>query len=103
MENIMPELTDEQMNAAVEKKGNEIFNMFHEVVNSQITDSVTQLQPNLAKEIAKSCALVHIRPFKNPFEALPKEKLEGLNGAALERFEMVLQFWRGVESYLITL
>jgi hypothetical protein len=100
MENVMPEFTAEQMNQAVEKKGNEIFDMFFEVVNPQITDAVTQLSPTLGKEIAKACALAHIRPFKSPFESLPKEKLEGLNGAALERLGMVFEFWKGVEAYL---
>ena len=41
----MPEFTPEQMNQAVEKKGNEIFDMFFEVVNPQITDAVTQTAP----------------------------------------------------------
>lgn len=100
MENVMPEMTAEQMNAAVEKKGNEIFNMFHDIINPQITDAVTQLSPNLSKELAKSCAIAHIKPFKSPFEALPKEKLEGLNGAATERLQLVLEFWKGVETYL---
>jgi len=45
MENVMPEFTPEQMNQAVEKKGDEIFNMFFEAVNPQITDAVTQLSP----------------------------------------------------------
>lgn len=102
MENVMPEFTPEQMNQAVEKKGDEIFNMFFEAVNPQITDAVAELSPNLNKDIAKACALVHIAPFKSPFEALPKEKLEGLNGAALERLGMVLEFWKGVETYLLT-
>lgn len=103
MENTMPEITAEQMNQAVEKKGNEIFDMFLQTINPQITDAVTQVAPDLAKEVAKACALAHIKPFKNPFEALPKEKLEELNGAGLERLQLVLDFWRGVETYLISL
>jgi len=99
----MPEITPEQMNQAVEKKGNEIFDMFLTAINPQITDAVTQVAPNLAKEIAKSCAITHIKPFKSPFDALPKEKLEGLNGAALERLQMVIEFWKGVETYIQSL
>jgi len=98
----MPEFTPEQMNQAVEKKGNEIFDMFFEIVSPQITDAVTQLSPTLSKDIAKACALAHIKPFKSPFDSLPKEKLEGLNGAALERLGMVLEFWKGVETHLLS-
>lgn len=103
MENIMPEITAEQMNQAVERKGNEIFDMFLTTISPQITDAVTQVAPDLAKEIAKACAIAHIKPFKSPFEALPKEKLEGLNGAATERLQMVIEFWKGVETYLYSL
>lgn len=100
MENVMPQLNPEQMNQAVEKKGKEIFDMFYQAINPQITDAVTQVSPNLSKELAKTCALTHIKPFKSPFDAISKEKIEELNGAAAERLQLVLEFWKGVEIYI---
>lgn len=99
----MPNFTPEQLDEAVKKKGQEIFDMFYETVNSQITDAVTQLAPNLAKEIAKACALTHVKPFKSPLETIPKSKLDGLNGSALEKLNMIVEFWKGVDAYLVSL
>jgi hypothetical protein len=100
MENEEMKMSEEMMNKAVEAQGQKIYKMFFDIINPQITDAVTQLSPNLAKDLSKACALEHIKPFKNPLENLPKEKLDGLNGAALERFEMVVKFWEGVSIYL---
>jgi hypothetical protein len=100
MENEEMKMDAEMMNKAVEAQGQKIYKMFFDIINPQITDAVTQTSPNLVKDLSKACALQHIKPFKNPFEQLPKEKLEGLNGASLERFEMVVEFWNGVSIYL---
>ena len=97
------EMTEELMNKAVEDKGKEIYEMFLSAINDQITDAVTQIAPDLAHKNAKACALAHIKPFQSPFERLPKDKLEGMNGVALEKFEMVVEFWKGVETYLKSL
>jgi hypothetical protein len=56
MENEEIKMSEEMMNKAVEAQGQKIYKMFFDVINSQITDAVTQLSPNLAKDIAK---LVH--------------------------------------------
>lgn len=100
MENETMKMSEEMMDKAVEAQGQKIYKMFFDVINPQITDAVTQVSPNLAKDLSKACALEHIKPFKNPLEQLPKEKLEGLNGAGLERLQMVVEFWKGVSIYL---
>lgn len=94
------ELTPELLNKVVESQAMKIFNLYLEAINSQITDAVTQLDPSLARKIAKQTALVHVSQMRNPFDAIPKQNLESLNGAAKERLELVVEFWKGVKTFL---
>jgi len=96
MENVMPEFSPEQLNKVVEEKAKEIYEMFKTAINDQITDSVT-ISPELIHNMSKACALTHIKPFKNPLEKIPADKL---NGAAMERLELVVEFWKGIDTYL---
>jgi homoserine trans-succinylase len=100
MENVMPNFTPEQLNKVVEEKAQEIFDMFHTAVNSQITDAVTQITPETAKAIAKAVTLTHLKFFKSPLESIPKDKLEGMNGAAMEKLQMVVEYWKGITQYI---
>lgn len=92
-----PEYNAEQLDKAVQKKADEIFNMFKSAIQDQITDAVTNVSPNLLNELSKSCALAHIKPFKEPLVNMPTDSL---NGAALERLQLVKEFWNGVEIHL---
>ena len=96
----MPNFTPEQLKKVVEEKAQETFNMFQEAIDSQITDSVTQVTPELAKAMAKAATLTHLKFFKNPLETIPKEKLEGMNGSAMEKLQMVVEYWKGITEYV---
>ena len=96
----MPNFTPEQLNKVVQEKAQEMFDTFHTAINSQITDAVTQVSPELAKAMAKAATLTHIKFFKTPLESIPKDKLEGMNGAALEKFQMVVEYWKGITEYV---
>jgi hypothetical protein len=100
MDNVMPELNPELLNKIIEDKAEEIFNLFLTAVNDQITDAVTQLKPEEVRAIAKACTKVHLTFFKSPLDNIPKEKLEGLNGAALEKLNMVADYWKGISVYI---
>ena len=99
MENI-PEFSQEQMDKVVEEKAREIYQMFKTAVDDQITDAVTQINPDLAHAIAKSCSIAHIGPFSEPLSKVPAEMI---NGAAKERLTLVQDFWAGVRTYLQSL
>ena len=75
----------------------EIVHSFLAAVNDQITDAVTQVTPEMKLALAKSCALTHIKPFINPLDKVPHDML---NGAALERLQMVKDFWDGVVLHI---
>lgn len=96
MEN-QPIFNQESFDKVVSEKGNEIYAMFEKAVNDQITDAVTQVTPEMKKALIKNLCMVHIKPFKDPLE---QTKLEGLNGAALERIKLIKDFWEGVVNYL---
>jgi len=93
----MPEMSAEMMDKATEQKAMEIVHLFLEVINEQITDEVTQVTPEMKSAIAKACALTHIKPFVNPLDKVPQDML---NGAALERLQMVTDFWAGVVKHI---
>jgi hypothetical protein len=96
----IPEFSQEQMDKVVEEKAKEIYEMFKTAVNDQITDAVTQANPTLAHDIAKSCSIAHIKPFADPLNKVPADMV---NGAAKERLTLVQDFWAGVKTYLQSL
>lgn len=93
-------LSPEILNQIVESQAMKLFNVHLEAVNSQITDAVTQLDPNIARKIAKQTALVHVGQMSNPFETIPQQNLESLNGAAKERFGLIIEYWKGIKTFL---
>lgn len=95
MENVMPDFTPEQLNKVVELKATEILEMFKETikVNSELDEAMIH-------QIALAVSLTHIKPFKDP---LTQIKPEMLNGAAMERLNLVKEFWIGVEAHLRSL
>jgi hypothetical protein len=100
MDNIMPNITPEVFDNLIEEKAKEMYNLFLDAVNTQITDSVTQVSPEQVKDITKACVKVHLTFFKNPLDAIPKEKLAELNGSALEKLTMVNDYWKGIASHI---
>lgn len=100
MENVMPNFTPEQLNKVVEEKAQEMFDTFQAAINSQITDAVTQITPEISKAMAKAATLAHIKFFKTPLETIPKDKLEGMNGSAVEKLQMVVEYWNGITKYV---
>jgi hypothetical protein len=104
MDNVMPEMNSETLRQITEQKGQEMFDTFLNAVskgavNDQITDAVT-LSPDQLKSIAKECTLAHLTFFKSPFEQISQQKMEGLNGAAVEKLKLVTEYWKGVSNYI---
>jgi len=97
MENIMPELTAEQLNAVVEKKDQEILEMFETALKPHYDLSLEHNSEKTLRQMIKACSLTHITPFIDPLEKIPQDKL---NGAAMDRLKMVVEFWNGVKSVL---
>jgi Na+/H+-translocating membrane pyrophosphatase len=97
MENIMPELTSEQLNEVVEKKAKEILDMFESALKPHYDLSVEHNSEQTLRQMIKACSLAHVIPFVDPLEKVPHDKL---NGAALDRLKMVLEFWNGVKVVL---
>ena len=97
MENVMPEMTPEMADKAAEDKAMEIVHSFLGTINDQITDAVTQVTPEMKLALAKACALTHIKPFVNPLDKVPHDML---NGAALERLQLVKEFWDNVVKHI---
>lgn len=96
----MPNFTPEQLNKVVEEKAQEMFDTFQAAINSQITDAVTQITPEISKAMAKAVTLAHIKFFKTPLDTIPKSKLEGMNGSAMEKLQMVVDYWNGITKYI---
>lgn len=84
-------ITREQLEPIAEDKAKEIVDMFLPVF--------TELDSSVAEKLAVKCALVHIKPFRSPLD-IPAEMKEKLNGAGLERLQMIVDFWDEVQSKL---
>ena len=93
----MPELTAEQLNAVVEKKAQEIVEMFETALKPYYDLSLEHNTEDTFRQMVKACSLTHITPFVDPLEKVPQDKL---NGAAMDRLKMVLEFWNGVKIVL---
>jgi len=84
-------ITREQLIPIAEEKAKEITDMFLPVF--------TGMNASEAEKLSVKCALVHIKPFKSPLD-IPEEMKEKLNGAGLERLQMIIDFWNEVEVSL---
>lgn len=93
----MPELTAEQLNAVVEKKAQEIVEMFETALKPHYDLSLEHNTEDTFRQMVKACSLTHITPFVDPLGKVPQDKL---NGAAMDRLKMVLEFWNGVKIVL---
>lgn len=84
-------ITREQLIPIAEEKSKEIIEMFLPVFSN--------MEATQAEQLSVKCALVHIKPFKSPLD-IPEAMKEKLNGAGLERLQMIVDFWNEVEASL---
>lgn len=87
-------VTKEQITPIAKTKADEIIGMFLPLF------SELPISEDEKKSLANKCALAHIKPFKLPLEGIDDNMKQALNGAALERLELVVTFWQEVTSIL---